>query len=76
MRGIKNIRQATFADAQIEVGDMLDVMYVRGLSGKGVWSRLQKLPDEKYQLILPDGQRIEGRLQFADIAVVNEGQSP
>ena len=58
MRGMRNIRWAKFAGTQVQIGEAFGVMYVKNLSGAGMWSQLQQQSDGKYKVILPNGKEI------------------
>jgi|JI9StandDraft_2_1071091.scaffolds.fasta_scaffold652504_2 hypothetical protein len=70
MRGIKNIRPATFAGNRIDVGTRGRHLYCYGLitfsACDGLWTLLEQVADDTYRACLPGGRKIESQLVYVN----------
>jgi hypothetical protein len=70
MLRIKNVRPATFAGMQIEVGTRGQHLYCYGLvtfsATDGLWTLLEQVADDTYRASLPSGRKIESQLVFVN----------
>lgn len=67
MRGIKNIRPATFAGTKVDVGTLGEYIYCFGLvrfgARDGMWTKLEPVAGNTYRARLV-GKTVESQLVF------------